>query len=442
MSVQTPGELEEALAAGDFDRLKDTKEDEWLDFKSQPYQLQHENQKWELAKDVAAFANTAGGYIVLGVKTEKRATEIGDIAKSYSLIPKSQVDWGKYLDVFKEWIYPLVRGVRATWYPDDGAHPQGLLLIHIPPQHLDEQPFVLRRMLVRENEPPAAALGIPERRGDQVQWMRAEMVHHRLAFYRAGGGGGPTGNRGYAGAHHEERAQRADAQLIALETESEWQGAPTYFLQAYGPAGRRFGQEYQAAAGIRGALERPPSLRHNGFNLDTHGELDVRDGNLAYVGDPRRVLWLERDGLFTAGAIGNEEYLGWAMNRQRATGQPTTINPIVLVEYTLEFFRFLHQVLVPRLPGSWTIRVAGRGWKSRSGGLKLRPGAPQSVMFGVTPGHLASGDALLETFDSTGHAERDAFIALASVYGYFGYGPEKIPYADGDTISEEQVMRL
>jgi hypothetical protein len=45
----------------------------WLEGKSKPYLLSEEPQKWELAKDVASFANAeAGGLIVIGVRTERR----------------------------------------------------------------------------------------------------------------------------------------------------------------------------------------------------------------------------------------------------------------------------------------------------------------------------------------------------------------------------------
>jgi len=46
--------------------LVGTEESDQLDFKLAPYVLDAPHQKWELAKDVAAFANRRGGVIVIG----------------------------------------------------------------------------------------------------------------------------------------------------------------------------------------------------------------------------------------------------------------------------------------------------------------------------------------------------------------------------------------
>ncbi len=45
-----------------------------LDFKEGWYRLDEDREKWELAKDVAAMANSAGGYIIRGVAAVKRST--------------------------------------------------------------------------------------------------------------------------------------------------------------------------------------------------------------------------------------------------------------------------------------------------------------------------------------------------------------------------------
>jgi hypothetical protein len=50
------------------------REGSWFDGKSAPYQLTTEEQKWELAKDVGAFANSeTGSLIVVGAKTQSSA---------------------------------------------------------------------------------------------------------------------------------------------------------------------------------------------------------------------------------------------------------------------------------------------------------------------------------------------------------------------------------
>src|SRR5438552_2652396 len=99
MAVSTRVELMEALVAHQFDRLVGTVESDWVDFKEQPYDLSTPAGKWELAKDVAAFANQQGGCIVLGVRTEKSDQERRDVATAIHEIPKGLIDRSRYRDV-------------------------------------------------------------------------------------------------------------------------------------------------------------------------------------------------------------------------------------------------------------------------------------------------------------------------------------------------------
>jgi len=65
----TRDEILAVLEDGAFERLKGSPENLEVEFKREPYRLDQENQKFELAKDVSALANAAGGIIVIGVRT-------------------------------------------------------------------------------------------------------------------------------------------------------------------------------------------------------------------------------------------------------------------------------------------------------------------------------------------------------------------------------------
>ncbi len=73
--------LSQIITELDFNKLIGEVENEWFDCKSQPYNLDTEKQKMELSKDVTSFANYQGGYIFLGIKTEKRPDKYGDVIK-------------------------------------------------------------------------------------------------------------------------------------------------------------------------------------------------------------------------------------------------------------------------------------------------------------------------------------------------------------------------
>lgn len=59
------------LTSGDFAKLEGVIEDTQIEFKATPYQLDQESAKHELAKDVSALANSHGGIILIGFRTNK-----------------------------------------------------------------------------------------------------------------------------------------------------------------------------------------------------------------------------------------------------------------------------------------------------------------------------------------------------------------------------------
>jgi len=71
--------------------LVGTEESDQLDFKLAPYVPDAPHQKWELAKDVAAFANRRGGVIVIGVHTERRPNKIIELAGEIRPVRKAVV---------------------------------------------------------------------------------------------------------------------------------------------------------------------------------------------------------------------------------------------------------------------------------------------------------------------------------------------------------------
>lgn len=87
-----PEEVLQFLRMTDFDSVRCTRESERLDFKSGCYRLEEEHEKLELAKDVAAFANANGGYIVRGVKTKRLHTADEEVAWELKPIPHAMVD--------------------------------------------------------------------------------------------------------------------------------------------------------------------------------------------------------------------------------------------------------------------------------------------------------------------------------------------------------------
>src|SRR5260370_36779783 len=80
-------QIRDILTRRAVSELLDSLESEFIDFKSEPYRLDDESQKLELAKDVSAFANTHGGFIVLGIRTKKVAEDSPGVADELKPIP-------------------------------------------------------------------------------------------------------------------------------------------------------------------------------------------------------------------------------------------------------------------------------------------------------------------------------------------------------------------
>jgi len=165
------------LARGTFDDLIGTLEAEHLECKARPYQLQHDYQKFELAKDVSMIANWLarhggeGAHLLLGVRTEKSAERHADEVTAVSPFPQSLVDPKQYYDVLQSWLLPPPEGLRVEWCrpAEDGA--RGIVAITIPRQPADRWPCLITKVLETSGKVEGRSIGYVERRGEHgVEW--------------------------------------------------------------------------------------------------------------------------------------------------------------------------------------------------------------------------------------------------------------------------------
>lgn len=118
----------EEINKNDIEQLIKTKAEEsiYIDFKQADALGMNDKKKLELAKDVSAFANSAGGIIIYGIK------EINHVADSYSYI-----DGNVYS---KEWIEQIIQsriqskidGLRIIPIRIDNDIKKSIYLIKIP----------------------------------------------------------------------------------------------------------------------------------------------------------------------------------------------------------------------------------------------------------------------------------------------------------------------
>src|SRR5450755_3675328 len=160
----------ELVRAGHAKVLVGQREGSWFDGKSAPYQLTTDEQKWELAKDVGAFANSEmGGLIVIGAGTQKQQGT--DVVRTVSDIPLGLVDVSRYRKLLIAWLQPRVEGMEIATVDHGGG--LGTAFIYIPPQREELKPFVTRGV-VANGKIRATHVSIPVRDGPSTPccWTR------------------------------------------------------------------------------------------------------------------------------------------------------------------------------------------------------------------------------------------------------------------------------
>ena len=146
----TPSEITAILKSGTLDDLKGALEDDHLECKKAPYQLQHDKNKYELAKDVSMIVNRSartgdeGAHILLGVGTEKSPEHHADIVVEVSPFEQQLVNPKRYYDVLHDWLVPAPEGVVIKWYPSAGDAKRGIVAITIPRQPRARWPWQSR----------------------------------------------------------------------------------------------------------------------------------------------------------------------------------------------------------------------------------------------------------------------------------------------------------
>jgi hypothetical protein len=175
----TPQTVEALLAAGHGHTLVGQVESTWLEAKSAPYRVELEPQKLELAKDVAAMANAAGGIIVIGAHTSGRT---GDRIGRVSEVPLEMVNERRWRNILNSRVLPPLEDVRFV-----GAQPgaeRGLVAIVIPPQRDALKPFVVRGA-ADGSAISGHHLSVPVRDGEDTYYVEPAALQHQLSAGRA-----------------------------------------------------------------------------------------------------------------------------------------------------------------------------------------------------------------------------------------------------------------
>ena len=404
----------------------------WLDFKTSPYQLSDERQKFELAKDVSAMANAEGGVILMGVETQKDERRQEDVAAEIRSIAHGLVDVQQIKNVIYEWVFPRL-DVDISAHPVSGGDGE-LWSIFIQRGRERDQPFIVNRSFLEDGAGRPDLLAVFERNGSHNRSYQPAQVHGWI-------------NRGLRASLGEPRAEAVPPMEEAAEVLAEDYSAlglpdqaTSLYIQAASAGSTRLARFYRGDVddSLYERLVRPRhNLRRNhGFNLPDIGQPErTQRGAL-------RVVWLGEDSIsVTPGglttAIQGQAHLSWATEKYAKPGE-CWINPLALVEFTLDFSRFFLQEVMSRSPADrFAWRVGMRGLVEGPVGLYL----PERF------DHFArKQEATVDSFDSgwTSSAEADsnrlAYVVLSEIYAQFGFDASVIPYTDGERISDDAIL--
>lgn len=184
LEAENGGELDrertiDLLRGGRADVLLGQTEYAWMDFKREGYK-KTDHDKFELAKDVAAFANADGGVLVLGIATVKSGAI--ETASAVLPCPPGSVSAKSYKATLMRRLHPPPEGIEIF------AVPQGsggdVWVVAVPPQPEEFKPFLVHGAVI-DDTINDAYFSVVVRRGDDNLPTDPQAVHALMAAGRA-----------------------------------------------------------------------------------------------------------------------------------------------------------------------------------------------------------------------------------------------------------------
>jgi hypothetical protein len=436
-------EVSEILSTGSFRRLLSTIEHHHVECKRAPYQMKEQIQRIELAKDVSALANSAGGYVLLGVATERNATHQGDEITKLCCFEQNLVDLDQYRKILDELVYPPIRDLKTVWHPWSEDPSKGIVAIYISPECCEHRPYLVAQTAVEDkvtgkllgfyerieaNATPTSVHELRERLKDGMRFARLDSRLENLEQLISRQQGGSATDPPEVSV--ERLIQRAANARIATGLED----TPSFFLLAHPNGNVRFENLFGSRQSPEvHLLENPPKDRAFGFNLDADNNSTIVRAELRRCATPgAKCLELWRDGTLIFVARGDGLRLGWG-TREDEDGW--RINNIALAETIYLFLRMTVQMFGLANPMPKGVRLY----------FGLLEASPGDKRFKLTVENLNArfifdndwliaphrGKIFAISFDLQNvDPAAEGFKLLTEIYAWFGFSSVQIPYTD------------
>lgn len=432
-------EVLEKLAAGEFAALIGLAECVWLDAKEFPYVFDTTKQKLELAKDVSALANTAGGVIVPGFDTTRDPLTAGEHISHVNHFPVSMVDPDRYRKIIHEYVYPPLDVAVKVYAGADGKGVAAILV-----EAGANKPYIVGKMIDETGKSIGAHFGFFERKQDVIPPVSVPRIQRQLAAGQqwssidqrlqaieanigAWGKAGPPPKS--AGISEKFRKERLKAARLAVARDD----APLVYYVASAQAECDFPTLFKSRAErVVRLIENPPQLRPQGFEIWAGDRSEIIQGRLRRnMLHGHRLIELWKDGLFIFIAPGDEDFLGW---RTHGFDKPIHISNFVLAESVLTFCWLMKLIFEEADPKPPVLRLTvGFDNLTRPSGPATLSDVPEGTMRFGAQAKVASRPNLdvYELADLAQYdAERSAYQLVADIYNWFGFDAMNVPYVD------------
>lgn len=170
----------ELLRVGRADVLVGQPEGDWLDVKSQDYELSTDAGKISLAQDVARFANAEyGGIVVVGMGAKKSGD--AEIIRDLRPLPPDTGGVRRHRQAIDNRLFPPPDGLTVEEVKVGGGR---LIILNVPRQPEELKPFLVHGAIV-DGRVEGAFISIVRRRGEASIPVTAAAIHASLAAGRA-----------------------------------------------------------------------------------------------------------------------------------------------------------------------------------------------------------------------------------------------------------------
>lgn len=172
-------DIRQLLEKGDVSKFIGLKENDVFEAKNKnPYDVNLPSDRFELAKDISSFANSGGGYIIFGLKTEPLADERTDQVSELDLMSQADCLVEAYAGVARQQIYPTLN-TESGWIESQNTW-QGLAFIYISSQSEESKPFIFTKVIEEGRPQKEIIFGVAKRLIGSSDPLTHKSIHSML----------------------------------------------------------------------------------------------------------------------------------------------------------------------------------------------------------------------------------------------------------------------